>query len=30
MNIEVNGPRVSFVIPIGDGIKISETLVTAG
>jgi F-type H+-transporting ATPase subunit a len=28
MNIEVNGPRVSFVIPIGDGIKISETLVT--
>jgi F-type H+-transporting ATPase subunit a len=28
MDIEVNGPRVSFVIPIGDGIKISETLVT--
>lgn len=28
MDIEVNGPRVSFEIPIGGGIKISETLVT--
>lgn len=28
MDIEVSGPKVSFVIPIGDGIEISETLVT--